>query len=77
MAAMRLEPCCIYTLGSVGQEVFALYSGIKRQKIPFTPDRYSLLRGNHFLLHDLQFSEMFAQLQVAVKCPVERFTKEF
>ncbi|MBK7179573.1 MAG: replication-relaxation family protein [Chloroflexi bacterium] len=65
MAAMGLEPCYIYTLGNVGQEIFAVYNGLRRQDVPFTSGRYSLMRSNHFLLHDLQISEMFTRLQVA------------
>lgn len=65
MGVMGIEPCYIYTLGNVGQEIFALYNGMRRREVPFTPGRYSLMRSNHFLLHDLQISEMFTRLQVA------------
>ncbi|MEZ4641736.1 MAG: replication-relaxation family protein [Chloroflexota bacterium] len=72
MKAMGLEACYIYTLGSVGQEIFALYNGLKRQELPFTASRYSLMRSNHFLLHDLQVSEMFTQLQLGVSTAGKR-----
>lgn len=72
MGAMGLEPCYIYTLGSVGVDVFALYSGMNRRDVPFTASRYSLMRSNHFLLHDLQISEIFTRLQVAASAPGRR-----
>jgi hypothetical protein len=67
MGVEGFEPCYIYTLGAAGLEVFALRMGMKRQEVPFTPARYTLSRENHFLLHDLQISEMFTRLGVAAK----------
>ena len=67
MGVEGFEPCYIYTLGAVGLEVFALRMGMTRQEVPFTPARYTLSRENHFLLHDLQISEMFTQLGVAAR----------
>lgn len=63
MAEMGLPPSYIYTLSRVGMEAYALYTNTPIGEIPYTPDRYRLTRHNHFLLHDLQISEMFTRLQ--------------
>jgi hypothetical protein len=64
MREMGLPPCYIYTLNKVGMEVYALYTSTPSSDVPCTPDRYRLTRHNHFLLHDLQISEMFTRLQM-------------
>ena len=57
------EPCYIYTIGATGLEAIALQMGIPRSKVPFPVGRYTLSREDHFLLHDLQVSEMFTRLR--------------
>lgn len=58
------EPCYIYTIGTVGLEVFAMRLGISRDKVPFNPARYTLSREDHFLLHDLRISEMLTVMRL-------------
>ncbi len=41
--------------------------GIRRQDVPFAPGRYTLGREDHFLLHDLQISEMFTRAQLGAR----------
>jgi len=64
MGQEGFEPCYIYTIGAVGLETFALRMGVKRGDVPYTPGRYTLTREDHFLLHDLQISEMFTRMRV-------------
>ena len=66
MSDMGLPPCYIYTLNRVGLEAYAAYTNTPSGSVPFTHDRYRLTRHNHFLLHDLQISEMFTRLQTHV-----------
>lgn len=63
MADMGLPPSYVYTLNRVGMEAYALYTNTPIGEVPYTPDRYRLTRHNHFLLHDLQISEMYTRLQ--------------
>lgn len=67
MAYEGFEPCYIYTIGATGLEAFALRMGIGRSDVPFPPARYTLSREDHFLLHDLQISEMFTRLQMGAR----------
>lgn len=67
MGAEGFETCYIYTLGVTGLEAFALNSGMTRQEVPFSPQRYTLSRGDHLLLHDLRISEMFTRLRVGTE----------
>lgn len=64
MGEMGLVPCYLYALGRVGLAAFALHSGHSRHEMPLTPGRYSLMRSNHLLLHDVQISELFTQLHL-------------
>ena len=58
------EPCYIYTIGATGLEAIALQMGIARSQVPYPTGRYTLSREDHFLLHDLQVSEMFTRLRL-------------
>lgn len=64
MAYEGFEPCYIYTIGATGLEAFAQRMGMGRSEVPYAPGRYTLSREDHFLLHDLQVSEMFTQLRL-------------
>jgi hypothetical protein len=67
MAEMGIPPSYVYTLNRVGMEAYALYINTPIGEVPYTPDRYRLTRHNHFLLHDLQISEMYTRLQVGAR----------
>ncbi len=67
METMGLTPCYVYTANRVGLEAYAFCTGTPYRQVPFSPERYLLTRQNHKMLHDLQISEMFTCLQVAVQ----------
>ena len=67
METMGLTPCYVYTANRVGVEAYAFCTGTPYRQVPFNPERYLLTRQNHKMLHDLQISEMFTCLQVAVQ----------
>ncbi|MEW5985008.1 MAG: replication-relaxation family protein [Chloroflexota bacterium] len=67
MRAADLEPCHVYSLGPVGEEVLAIRRGMTRSGLGFS-DRYDLQRGNPLLMHDLQVSEVYVRAKLATRC---------
>ena len=60
MAAAGLEPCQVYTLGSVGEQVLALTWEKTRKELNYTR-RYAVGRGAPLIMHDLMVAEFFVR----------------
>lgn len=65
MRTSRLEPCHIYGLAEVGEEILAVRRGLTRSRLGLG-QRYDLQRGNPLLMHDLQVSEVYVKARIAV-----------
>jgi len=66
MRAAGLEPCHVYSLGSVGEEILAIRRGITRNALGLS-ERYDIYRGNLLLMHDLQVSEVYVRAKLAAR----------
>jgi hypothetical protein len=66
MAEAGMQPCYLYALGPVGEEILAIRRGVSRSALGLS-DRYDLHRGNPLLMHDLQVSHIYVQAKVAAR----------
>ena len=66
MHTAGLEPCHVYALAPVSQEILAIRRGLSRSQLGLG-HRYDLQRGNPLLLHDLQVSEVYVKARIAIR----------
>jgi hypothetical protein len=66
MREAGLDPCYVYSLGAVGEEILALRQGLPRSGLNLS-ERYDLFRGNPLLMHDLQVSEVYVRAKAALR----------
>lgn len=65
MAASGLEPCRIYVLDSVGQELLARHKGFPNRSQLGEVRGYSLGSGGQLLMHDVMMAEWFTSAWLA------------